>query len=114
MKQIIDKLKAQLSADGYDVNEVVSLLKQLREYFKSNLKEPGLVKMIRLAYEDIEANGEYTFLYLPDDGSRENLSYFVDLLADFNNKYNREELQELRNLMEGIEPEEEEEEEDAE
>lgn len=112
MKEIIAKLKAAL-AGSPDYNNVVTLLQELREYFKANLNEPGLVKMIRLAYEDIEANGQYTFLYLEDGDSRENLDYLVDLLADYNNKYNREELQDIRNLMEGIEPEEEEEEEEA-
>ncbi len=111
MKQIIDKIKAELQKDGFNSEAVITLLKELREYFKSNLKEPGLVRMIRLAYEDIEANDDYTFLYLEDDGGKENLEYLVDLLGDYNNKYNREELQDIRNLMEGIEPEVEEEEE---
>jgi hypothetical protein len=81
MKEIIAKIKNELSKEAYSQETVVSQLKELREYFKSNLNEPGLVKMIRLAYEEIE------------------------------NKYNREELREIRDLMEGIErPEEEEEE----
>ncbi len=109
MKQIIDKIKAELKKDGFNAAAVIELLKELREHFKSNLKEPGLVRMIRLAYEDIEANDSYTFLYLEEDGGKENLEYLIDLLGDYNNKYNREELQDIRNLMEGIVPEEEEE-----
>jgi hypothetical protein len=46
-------------------------------------------------------------LYLQDDDGKANLDYLLDLFADYNNKYNREELQEVRNLMEGIVPEEE-------
>lgn len=107
MKQIIDKIKAELKKDGFKAEKVITLLQELRNHFKENLKEPGLVKMIRLAYEDIEANGSYTFLYLEEDGGKENLDYLIDLLADYNNKYNKEELQEVRNLMEGIVPEEE-------
>ena len=113
MKQIIDNIKAELNKGDYKSDKVVSLLKELREYFKANLKEPGYVRMIRLAYEDLEANNDYTFLYLEDDGGKENLEYLVDLFADHSNKYNREELQEIRNLMEGIAPEEEEEETEA-
>jgi hypothetical protein len=64
--------------------------------------------MIRVAYENIEENGDYTFLYLQDDDGKTNLDYLMDLFLDYTNKYNREELQDIRNLMEGIEPEEEE------
>ncbi len=105
MKQIIDKIKAELNQGGMDADKVISQLKELREFFKANLKEPGYVRMIRLAYEDIEANGDYTFLFLEESDGKENLAYLLDLLADHANKYNREELQEIRNLMEGIEPE---------
>jgi hypothetical protein len=111
MKQIIDNIKVELNKGDYSTDKVIVLLKELREYFKANLKEPGYVRMIRLAYEDLEANNDYTFLYLEEDGGKENLEYLVDLLGDHSNKYNREELQEIRNLMEGIVPEEEEEEE---
>lgn len=108
MKQIIDKIKLELNQGGLDADKVIALLKELREFFKANLKEPGYVRMIRLAYEDIEANGDYTFLFLEESDGKENLAYFLDLLADHSNKYNREELQDIRNLMEGIEPEPEE------
>ena len=109
MKEVADKIKAELNKEGFDADKIISLLQELREYFKSNYKEPGLVRMIRLAYEDIENNGTYTYLYLEEDDGKANLEYLVDLLMDYNNKYNREELQDIRNLMEGIVPEEEEE-----
>lgn len=114
MKELIEKLKAACAASNPDFNQIVALLKDLREYFKANLNEPGLVKMIRLAYENIEENDTYTFLYLEDGDAKENISYLVDLLADYNNKYNREELQDIRNLMEGIEIEDDEIEEEEE
>jgi hypothetical protein len=104
MKQIIDTIKKLLSQDGMDSEKVIGLLKDLREVFKANKNEPGYVRMIRLAYEDIEANGQYTFLFLEESDGNENLIYLLDLLADHTNKYNREELQDIRNLMEGIEP----------
>ncbi len=110
MKQIVDKIKAELKKDGFNSEAVINLLQELREYFKTNLQEPGLVRMIRLAYEDLENNGDYTFLYLEEEDGKANLEYFIDLLADYNNKYNREELQDIRNLMEGIVPAEGEEE----
>ncbi|MFI5220892.1 MAG: hypothetical protein ACHQK8_01100 [Bacteroidia bacterium] len=112
MNKQIEAIKKILAKSG--INEkVVEELKALREWFKANLNEPGYVKMIRLAYEDIEANGDYTYLYLEDGDGKTNLEYFLDLLAEHENKYNKEELQEVRNLMEGIVPETEEEEETA-
>jgi hypothetical protein len=108
MKAQVDKIKKTLATEGVSA-KVIEQLKELREYVKTNLNEPGYVKMIRMAYENIEENGDYTFLFLKDDNGKANLDYLLDLFADYTNKYNREELQDVRNLMEGIEPEEEEE-----
>jgi C4-type Zn-finger protein len=109
MKAQVDKIKKTLATEGVSA-KVTEQLKDLREYVKANLNEPGYVKMIRMAYENIEENGDYTFLFLKDDNGKANLDYLLDLFADYTNKYNREELQDVRNLMEGIEPEDEEEE----
>lgn len=108
--QIVEKIKAELKKDGFNPEAITGLLQELRNYYKDNLKEPGLVRMIRLACEDIENNGNYTFLYMPDDDGKANLEYLIDLLADYSNKYNREELQDIRNLMDGVTPETEDEE----
>lgn len=110
MKQQIDAIKKTIAAEGINT-KLVGQLKDLREWFKANLNEPGYVKMIRLAYENIEENDDYTFLYLEEEDGKANLEYLIDLLSDYNNKYNKEELQDIKNLMLGIEPEEEEEEE---
>ncbi len=104
MNKHIDAIKKTLAKDGVG-EKVVAQLKELREYFKANLNEPAYVKMIRMAYENIEENGDYTFNFLEDGDGKANLEYFVDLLGEYHNKYNKEELQEIRNLMEGIEPE---------
>lgn len=113
MKQQIDAIKKTIATEGISA-KVVSQLKELREWFKANLNEPGYVKMIRLAYENIEENDDYTFLYLEEEDGKANLEYLIDLLSDYNNKYNKEELQDIKNLMLGIEPEEEDEEEETE
>jgi hypothetical protein len=109
MKQHIDAIKKTLAVEGIGA-KVIDQLKELREWFKANREEPGYVKMIRLAYENIEENNDYTFLYLEEEDGKGNLEYLIDLLADYDNKYNKEELQDIKNLMLGIEPEEEEEE----
>jgi hypothetical protein len=109
MKSIIDAIKKNLKSEGIG-EKTVTLLKDLREWFKNNLKEPGYVRMIRLAYENIEENNDYTFLYLEEEDGKANLEYLIDLLSDHSNKYNKDELIDIRHLMEGTSREEEEEE----
>lgn len=113
MKNLIEAIKKTLASEGINENTVAQLM-ELREWFKKNLKEPGYVRMIRLAAENIEENGDYTFLYLEEEDGAANLSYFVDLLADHTNKYNRDELIDIRHLMEGTTREDLEEEEEEE
>ncbi len=104
MKQQIDAIKKTLETEGFSP-KLVEQLKSLREWFKANRNEPGYVKMIRLAYESIEEYGDYSYLYLEEEDGVANLSYLLDLLGDYDNKYNKEELQDIKNLMLGIEPE---------
>jgi len=111
MKQQIDAIKKTLAEEGFST-KLINQLKELREWFKTNKNEPGYVKMIRLAYENIEKNGDYSFNYLEEEDGKENFNYFLDLLADYANKYNKEELHDIKNLMLGITDEEQEESQD--
>ena len=103
MNQIIQSIKKTLAKKDFDAESLVTQLKELREFIKTNLNEPGFVRMVRLAYENIEENGSYTFEYTEGEDPKANLAYLLDLLADYNNKYNREELMEYRKMMEGEE-----------
>lgn len=103
MNQIIQSIKKTLAKKDFDAESLVAQLKELREFIKTNLDEPGFVRMVRLAYENIEENGTYTFEYTEGEDPKANLGYLIDLLADYNNKYNREELMEYRKMMEGEE-----------
>ena len=99
MKQQIDAIKKTLATEGFG-DKIIG-------QFKANRNEPGYVKMIRLAYENIEENNDYTFIYLEEEDGKANFDYLMDLLGDYDNKYNKEELQDIKNLMLGIEPTEE-------
>ena len=103
MNQIIQSIKKTLAKKDFDAESLVAQLKELREFIKTNLDEPGFVRMVRLAYENIEENGTYTFEYTEGEDPKANLGYLIDLLGDYNNKYNREELMEYRKMMEGEE-----------
>ena len=102
MKQLIDAIKVTLAKEGFEGEKLVNQLKELRKFFIDNLNQPGYVRMIRLAYENIQVNGNYTFEYTEEDGLA-NLDYLLDLLSDYSNKYNKEELIEYRKMMEGEE-----------
>jgi len=102
MKQLIDAIKVTLAKEGFEGEKLVNQLKELRKFFIDNLNQPGYVRMIRLAYENIQVNGNYTFEYTEDNGLA-NLDYLLDLLSDYSNKYNKEELIEYRKMMEGEE-----------
>jgi hypothetical protein len=103
MNQIIQSIKKTIAQKDFDAESLVTQLKELREFIKTNLDEPGFVRMVRLAYENIEENGTYTFEYTEGEDPKANLGYLIDLLGDYNNKYNREELMEYRKMMEGEE-----------
>lgn len=100
MKESIEVIKKTIDKEGFESKKLIKQLKELRQHFIDNLNQPGYVRMIRLAYENIEQNGSYTFEYT-EENAKSNLKYLLDLLLDYDNKYNKEELLEYRKMMEG-------------
>lgn len=94
----ISELRKLVSYEELDTPRIVSLMKEIREIVKA-IGDPLVVKTLRLAYENIEANGTFTVQYLEDEEDLNNLEYFVDLLKDTQNKYNREEIEEFMNQL---------------
>jgi hypothetical protein len=80
MNQIIQSIKKTIAKKDFDAESLVAQLKELREFIKTNLDEPGFVRMVRLAYENIEENGTYTFEYTEGEDPKANLGYLIDLL----------------------------------
>lgn len=80
--------------------KIIKELKALRELFKE-LKQPTVVKSIRLVYEHLEAYDTLDNLkYWQEEEielDEENTSfiYYTGLLTNPTNKYNREEIKEL-------------------
>ncbi|MDX2001858.1 MAG: hypothetical protein SFW35_05480 [Chitinophagales bacterium] len=98
--QIFDEIIAKLQK-GAEPTELIPQLSQLREQAKAK-EDALLVKVLRLAMEHIENNGSFEVgdrfeEGLPDDIS--NLQYFIELVADADNKYNREEIQEFKQVL---------------
>lgn len=97
----VSELRKLVSYEQLDIEKIVSLMKEIREIVKS-VGDPLVVKTIRLAYENIEANNELVVEYLEDQEDLNNLEYFVDLLKDAQNKYNRDEIEDYMYALLGI------------
>lgn len=66
-------------------------MKELRQIF-IELEQPAIVKAIRLVYEYAETFKGFVIELWEEDSETTSLEYFVGLLDNFHNKYNREEI----------------------
>lgn len=107
IKEIIKELIAAYKANKEVTPEMIEQMKAMRELFK-DLEQPTIVKSIRLAYEHIGNYGnldnlpywEEEEIELDDENS--SFEYYLGLLMNPTNKYNREEIKELNVLFKGI------------
>ena len=107
--KLIEKIQKELFKDNFEVPEIVTDLKKLRE-ISLELNNPVLTKALRLAYEHLENNNGF-YIGIPDDepvdvkdienqanNSEENniesLNYFLSLLTDLDKKNNMLDLKE--------------------
>lgn len=99
-REILQKIKDIHKEKGLDVEALVPEMVSLRERALV-LKDPTLVKIIRLAFEHLKEHGEFKVEYVdPEEvGGLSNFEYLLGLLTDPDNKYNREELQEFRDYL---------------
>ena len=61
-----------------------------------------MTRVCRLAYEHIEANKNFTVDVFEEDreeGDQTSFEYFLELIQDSQNKFNREEIQEYKVLL---------------
>lgn len=112
----IDKIVSSVEKEGFNIEALVSEMKSLRELALIE-EDPLVVKILRLAYEHLEENNTFeVFTQKPDvdeDGEEiaddsneqmtpeEHFTYFMNLLINAENKYNREELQYIKGQLLG-------------
>ncbi|MBD80542.1 MAG: hypothetical protein CL840_16625 [Crocinitomicaceae bacterium] len=97
----IDKVVAAYEKHRFEGTELIEALKALREEFKA-AEDPTLTKVCRLAYEHIEANSDFivdVFEEEREEGEQTSFEYFLELVKEPNNKFNREEIQEYKLLL---------------
>ena len=104
IKQHLENLKGAYQENKEVTTAMIDEMKEVRELFKV-LEQPTIVKSIRLVYEHIENHEnldglsywETEEIELDDENS--SFEYYIGLLTNPTNKYNREEIKELNILL---------------
>lgn len=98
IKEYCTQLKAAYHRNDETVSdEMIEQMKELREIYITH-ERPTIVKSIRLTYEHIQRYGDFSVRYWDEDEDQPDVSgfeYYIDLIANPNNKYNRDEIKEL-------------------
>jgi hypothetical protein len=100
----IEALQAAYRQHKEVTAEMIEEMKALRELFKE-IKQPTIVKSIRLVYEHLDAYQTLDNLsYWEEeeielDEENSSFEYYIGLLTNPTNKYNREEIKELNALL---------------
>ena len=101
--KLIEKIQKELFKDNFEVSEIVTDLKKLRE-ITLELNNPVVTKALRLAYEHLDSNNAF-FIGIPDDepvdskeseieaniseeNNIESFNYFLSLFTDLSKKNN--------------------------
>ena len=89
--QLVEQIKKAYKKDKKFSEDVVNTMKEVRQIF-IELEQPAIVKAIRLVYEYAETFKGFVIELWEEDSETTSLEYFVGLLDNFHNKYNREEI----------------------
>lgn len=99
-KKKLSDIQAAVKAGKLDNAALIAELKELREKVKDIDPDPLVVKVLRLTYEYMEANGEFNIQFLEEgDNSMTDFEYLLGLIEHASNEYNREELRELATVL---------------
>jgi len=94
VSDLVEKIKNAYANDNGISKEVVSKMQELRNLFIEQ-EQPTLVKSIRLVYEYAEAFDGFSIDAWEEEGGLVSFDYYLGLLENFNNKYNKEEIKAL-------------------
>jgi hypothetical protein len=95
---LVDKIKDAFANDNGFSKNVVSAMQELRSLFIEQ-EQPTLVKSIRLVYEYAEAFDSFSIDAWEEEGGLGSFDYYLGLLENSNNKYNKEEIKALNNYL---------------
>lgn len=96
----IEAIRTEIKKDGIDVDKLVKELRDIREIVKDMDQYPLVVRALRLVADYIDANSTFDIHFLEDsEDPAENLDYYLQLLEQPENEYNRDELKELTDVL---------------
>src|SRR5688572_20001827 len=96
--ELIEKLRVSAKEDQFDAQEMIELLKQLRT-ISLEKKDPVVTKVVRLAYEHLEKHNSFNLNFQEEETELSDLEYLIELIANPEIKYNREEIKEIAALL---------------
>ncbi len=99
-RTLLEDIRSAYQSEPRDIPAIVDKLKQFRAY-GLKAENPLVTKVSRLAYEHLEEHGDFLVRYVDEDLGEEvsDFVYLTQLLADPDNKYNREDLQAFRDYL---------------
>lgn len=107
---LIQKLQKELDKNGFDSEKVIKELKAIRPFAQEEV-DPLVTKSLRLAYQFIEENENFDIQIVVDEDEegnpilmenaddKENMSYYIQLLLDSANEYNRNEIRDINQQL---------------
>lgn len=96
--ELVEKITKAYEKDKKFSTDVVAKMQDLRNLF-IEMEQPTLVKSVRLVYEYAEAFGEFSIETWEAEGGLSSFEYYLGLLENCNNKYNREEVKALNTYL---------------
>ena len=96
-QRLCDKIAKNYAKDNAAKEHTINDLKTLRNHF-IEVKDPMMTKICRLTYEHLEKYGNFDVEiedFEPDTDSSV-FEYMMELIMNYDNKVNREELQEIK------------------
>jgi hypothetical protein len=95
---LVEKIKKSFAKDNGFSQDVVAKMQDLRNLFIEQ-EQPTLVKSIRLVYEYAEAFDEFLIDAWEEEGGLGSFDYYLGLLENAHNKYNKEEIKALNTYL---------------
>ena len=99
-ERLADQISQEYAKGGVS-EKVINGLKELRNYF-IEIKDPMVTKLIRLTYEYLENNQEFDLViedFSEEEAEMSSFEYLMQLIAGYDNQYNREELDEYKHIL---------------
>jgi hypothetical protein len=98
INELVNQIRSLYQNEQVINEDIVEKMKDLRNVF-IELEQPTLVKSIRLVYEYADAVGEFLIDAWEEEGGVSSFEYFLYLISNAHNKYNRDEIKAMNDYL---------------